>query len=115
MSEGMYISITAQSFRPFRLPKDSAPVPSTAHSVSTSEASLAAALFIYIDKALSRARYEYLDDDQQYYGEIPGFAGVFASGDTEGACAAELREVLIGWIALRLEDGRALPAAVPDH
>jgi predicted RNase H-like HicB family nuclease len=77
--------------------------------------SLVAALHVYIDKALGHAQYEYLSDDQQYYGEIPGFAGVYASADTKEACAAELHEVLIEWIALRLEDGRALPAAVPSR
>ena len=71
---------------------------------------LLAALRQYIDLALRQSTFEYLHDDQVHYAEIPGFAGVYATGDSPDAAARELREVLEEWIALRLEHGRSLPA-----
>ncbi len=35
-------------------------------------------LTAYIRAALRRARYEILPDDGMFYGEIPGFEGVYA-------------------------------------
>jgi hypothetical protein len=51
--------------------------------------------------AMCRARYEILQDDGSFYGEIPGFDGVYANSDTLEACRGELREVLEEWILLR--------------
>jgi predicted RNase H-like HicB family nuclease len=58
-------------------------------------------LMNYIRVAMHRARYEILPDDGTFYGEIPGFAGVYANADTLEACREELREVLEEWILLR--------------
>jgi predicted RNase H-like HicB family nuclease len=55
----------------------------------------------YIRAAMHRARYEILLDDGTFYGEIPGFDGVYANADTLEACREELREVLEEWILLR--------------
>ena len=71
---------------------------------------LGAALRRYIDLALKHAKTEYLEDDQEYYSEIPGFAGVYATGDSQEVCARALRDVLEGWIVLRLAEGRSFPA-----
>jgi predicted RNase H-like HicB family nuclease len=60
---------------------------------------------------MGRAVVEYLDGDGVFYAEIPGFEGVYATGATKEECAVELRSVLEEWIALRLEQGRSLPAA----
>lgn len=54
--------------------------------------------------ALELARFERLEDGS-WYAEIPGFAGVWANGDTEDACRDELQEVLKEWLALKLRDG----------
>ena len=51
--------------------------------------------------AMHRARYEILLDDGTFYGEIPGFDGVYANADNLEACREELREVLEEWILLR--------------
>ncbi|GFP37418.1 hypothetical protein HKBW3S44_01098, partial [Candidatus Hakubella thermalkaliphila] len=32
----------------------------------------------YIDSALSRAKYEIIDDEEPYYGEVPELEGVWA-------------------------------------
>jgi len=62
----------------------------------------------YIQAALRKARYELLEDDS-YYGEIPGFSGVYADAGTLEACRDQLQEVLEGWILLGLRLGHELP------
>ena len=62
----------------------------------------------YIRAAMSRALYEILPDGT-FYGEIPGFQGVYASTKTLEACRAELQDVLEGWIVLGLRLGHPLP------
>ena len=63
----------------------------------------------YIQAALRRAKYEIFSEDQTYYGEIPGFQGVWANRDTLEACREELREVLEDWLLLKLRSDHALP------
>lgn len=65
-------------------------------------------LTFYIQAALRKARYEILEDGS-YYGEIPGFTGVYADADTLEACRDQLQEVLEGWILLGLRLGHELP------
>ncbi|MGC8784027.1 MAG: type II toxin-antitoxin system HicB family antitoxin [Armatimonadota bacterium] len=62
----------------------------------------------YIRAAMRRARYEILPDGT-YYGEIPGFQGVYANEPTLEACRDTLQEVLEGWIILGLRLGHMLP------
>lgn len=63
----------------------------------------------YIRAAMGRARYEILEDDGSFYGEIPGFDGVWASAETLEDCRNELEEVLEGWIVLSLSKNLPLP------
>jgi len=63
----------------------------------------------YIRAAMHRARYEILLDDGTFYGEIPGFEGVYANADTLEACREELEEVLEEWILLRVFRNLPLP------
>jgi len=51
---------------------------------------------------------EILAEDGSYYGEIPGFDGVYANSATLEACREELREVLEEWILFRVS--RNLPS-----
>jgi predicted RNase H-like HicB family nuclease len=62
----------------------------------------------YIQAALRRARYEILED-KTFYGEIPGFQGVYANADMLEACREQLREVLEEWLVLGLRLGHPLP------
>ena len=64
----------------------------------------------YINAALDRARYEILADEGSYYGEIPGFDGVYANAPTLEGCRRELQEVLEEWILLRVSKQLPLPA-----
>ncbi len=62
----------------------------------------------YIHGAMRRATYEILSDGS-FYGEIPGFQGVYANAKTLEACREQLQEVLEGWIVLGLRLGHSLP------
>ncbi len=66
-------------------------------------------LIAYIRAALHRAKYEILSDDSAFYGEIPGFQGVYANADTLEACRDELEDVLEGWILFRVSRNLDLP------
>ena len=62
----------------------------------------------YINAAMHEATYEILADGT-FYGEIPGFQGVWADASTLEDCRTELQEVLEGWIVLGLQMGHKLP------
>jgi predicted RNase H-like HicB family nuclease len=63
----------------------------------------------YIRAAMHRAKYEVLPDDGSFYGEIPGFDGVYANAATLEVCRDELEEVLEEWILLRVSKNLPLP------
>lgn len=63
----------------------------------------------YIAAAMHHATYEILPDDGTYYGEIPGFQGVWANAASLEACRDELQEVLEDWILVRLWHQLSLP------
>jgi predicted RNase H-like HicB family nuclease len=63
----------------------------------------------YIRAAMRLAKYEILSDDGTFYGEIPGFQGVYANAATLEDCREQLQEVLEGWIVLGLRLGHTLP------
>ena len=61
----------------------------------------------YINAAMRRAKYEILPDNT-FWGEIPGFQGVYSNQETLEECRDELQSVLEGWIILGLELGHIL-------
>ncbi len=63
----------------------------------------------YIQTAMHQAKYEILSDDGSFYGEIPGFQGVYANAETLENCREELAEVLEEWIFINLTDNKPLP------
>ena len=63
----------------------------------------------YIEKALSHARYEIIEDKNPYYGEVPELAGVWATGPTLEDCRKNLVDVIEGWIIIRLKRGFPIP------
>ncbi len=63
----------------------------------------------YIKAAMSHATYEILSDDGTYYGEIPGFDGVYSNADSLDACREELESVLEEWILFRVSRNLSLP------
>lgn len=63
----------------------------------------------YIQGAMRKARYEIISSSTPFYGEIPGFDGVYANSDTLEGCREELEEVLEEWILLRVSKHLSLP------
>jgi predicted RNase H-like HicB family nuclease len=62
----------------------------------------------YIVEAMSQAQYKILEDGT-YFGEVPGFQGVWGNADTLEACRKELQEVLEEWLVLKLWDNEEVP------
>lgn len=63
----------------------------------------------YVESAMRRAAYKILPDNEGFFGEIPGFQGVWSNAETLEACRDELREVLETWILVRLHHQLELP------
>jgi predicted RNase H-like HicB family nuclease len=63
----------------------------------------------YIQAAMASARIKPIED-KTYFGEIPGFQGVWANGKTAKKCREVLQEVLEDWIVLKLSSRESLPA-----
>jgi predicted RNase H-like HicB family nuclease len=61
----------------------------------------------YIASAMVKAKYEILQEDNSFYGEIPGFEGVYANAKDLETCRDELEEVLEEWLFFRIS--RKLP------
>jgi len=65
-------------------------------------------LIEYIERAMSKAAYEKLEDDS-YCGRIPECQGTIAFGKTLYQCQGELRSVLEGWLLVKIRHGDNLP------
>ena len=63
----------------------------------------------YISAAMNKAMYEILED-KTYYGEIPGFKGLFSNEPNLEECRNELEETLEDWILLSISNHLPLPA-----
>ncbi len=63
----------------------------------------------YIDAAMAKAEYKTLPEGGSYYGEIPGFKGVWANKDTLEECCIELEEVLEEWLLLSISFNLGIP------
>ena len=64
----------------------------------------------YIDAAMRLAKYELLPEDGLYYGEIPGFDGVYATAGQLEDCRDELKSVLEDWLVLSLSKNLPVPS-----
>jgi len=62
----------------------------------------------YINKAMSKAVYDKLEDGS-FSGKIPECPGVIAFADSLYQCQEELRSALEGWIIVKLRHGDTLP------
>ncbi len=63
----------------------------------------------YVSAAMRKAHYELLPDDKLYYGEIPGFQGIYATADTLEDCREELQQVLEDWLLLSIYKNLPIP------
>ena len=62
----------------------------------------------YIDKAMSKAVYDKLEDGS-YCGKIPECPGTIAFEKTLYGCQNELRSVLEGWLLVKIRHGDQIP------
>ena len=65
-------------------------------------------LTAYIRAAMKKATYKLLEDGT-YFGEIPGFQGVWANEKTLEEGRVTLQEVLEEWLLLKLRDNEDVP------
>ena len=63
----------------------------------------------YVGEALRRAKFEIIDDEEPYYGEVTELKGVWATGKTLEECRQNLAEVIDGWLVVRLRKGFPVP------
>lgn len=66
-------------------------------------------LIEYVEEALRRARYEVIEDEEPYYGEVPELKGVWATGKTLEECREHLKDVIEGWILVSLRKNLPVP------
>ena len=66
-------------------------------------------LIQYIQAALEHAKYEIIEDEEPYYGEVPELQGVWASGKTLEECRKNLEDVVDEWIIIKLQKGLSIP------
>ena len=64
----------------------------------------------YLHAALDRARYEIIEDEEPFYGEVPELPGVWATGETPEVCRRNLASAVEDWILFGLEKGLPIPA-----
>ncbi len=62
----------------------------------------------YIEKALTRARYQQLEDGS-FCATVPGLRGVLALGRGVEECRTQLAEVVEAWILVRVARGLVVP------
>ena len=65
-------------------------------------------LIEYINKAMSEAVYDKLEDGS-FSGKIPVCPGVVAFGETLHQCQKELKASLEGWLIVKIRRGDKLP------
>lgn len=66
-------------------------------------------LIEYIEEALKRAKYEIIEDEESYYGEVSELPGVWATGKTLEECRENLKQTIEGWIIISIKKGLPLP------
>lgn len=62
----------------------------------------------YISAAMYKAKYEILED-KSFYGEIPGFEGLYSNERTLEECRNELKNTLEDWILLSISKNLPIP------
>ena len=63
----------------------------------------------YLNAALERAHYEMIEDEEPFYGEVPGLDGVWATGSTLEECRRNLAGAVEDWLLLGIRRGDAIP------
>jgi predicted RNase H-like HicB family nuclease len=67
-------------------------------------------LLEYVQAALERARYEIIQDEEPFYGEVPPLPGVWATGKTLEECRRKLAAAIEDWVLLSVAKALPIPA-----
>jgi predicted RNase H-like HicB family nuclease len=67
-------------------------------------------LLRYIQAALDHAHYEKIEDEEPFYGEIPGLEGLWATGKTLEECRNNLQDALQDWLIFSIAKSLSIPA-----
>ncbi len=63
----------------------------------------------YLNAGMHLAKYELLEENEGFFGSIPGAQGVWANEDTLEKCRDELRSAFEDWVLFRIRKGFDLP------
>ncbi len=63
----------------------------------------------YMQAAMQQAHFELIEEDRVVFATIPGFDGLWATGETREQAEAELASVLEGWLLVGLAHHHPLP------
>jgi predicted RNase H-like HicB family nuclease len=63
----------------------------------------------YLTAAMERAHYELIEDDEPFYGSVPGIEGLWATGATLEDCRRNLASALEDWLLFSIHRGSTLP------
>ena len=63
----------------------------------------------YIQTALNSAHYEFIEDEEPFYGEVSALAGVWATGKTLEVCRHNLNEAIEDWLLFSIVKGLPIP------
>ena len=66
-------------------------------------------LLEYIQAALESARYEIIQDEEPFYGEVPALSGVWATGRRLEECRRNLAAAVEDWILFSVAKGLPIP------
>jgi predicted RNase H-like HicB family nuclease len=69
----------------------------------------------FLRAALSKAHYEFLDDSEGFYAEIPGLQGLYAQAGSLEACRDELAGALEDWVLFRVAKSLPIPASLRSY
>jgi predicted RNase H-like HicB family nuclease len=59
----------------------------------------------YIQTALEQARYEIIEDEEPYYGEVDDLPGVWATATTLEGCRRNLAAAIEDWLLFSIAKG----------
>ncbi len=66
-------------------------------------------LLDYLRAGMAQAHYEMIEDEDPFYGEIPGVDGVWATGKSLEECRERLAAALEDWVLFSIVQGDELP------
>lgn len=72
-------------------------------------------LLDYLCAGMVQAHYEIIEDEDPFYGEIPGVDGVWATGKTLEECRERLAAALEDWVLFSIVQGHDLPVLGAVH